>query len=155
MAFEQGGALVNPGAKLTSPTITTPTFAVGQIGAPKLAVVSLLGTSIHARVSSWALPENALIKQVTLYVSTVATAAATLSIGYTATSAITAANNLITGLDVNAATGVFDSVTDKGASGVPEGVIGLKSKWITISETSGDTTGMVATLYILYWPSAA
>lgn len=153
MAFEAGGALVNPGAKLKSPTITTPTFAIGQIGAPKLALLAL--SQLHTAPLAWQLPENAIISVAKLYVSTVATAAATLNIGYTATSAVTSADNLIDGVDVNAATGLFDNITDHGTDGLPEGQVGVKGAWVTVSEASGDATGMVGTLYLLYWPTSA
>src|SRR5689334_3529914 len=112
MAFEQGGALVNPGAKITSATITTPTIGVGWCGFPKLAKLAL--SQLHTAPLAWQLPENAVISVAKLYVSTIATAAATLNIGYTATSAVTSADNLIDGVDVHTATGLFDNITDHG-----------------------------------------
>lgn len=118
--------------------------------------VPLSGTTIHAAsggVVAWQIPEagSILIDRVVLDVTTVATAACTLDIGYTVTSAATSSDTLLDGVDVNAATAVFDSMNaalDSGANAKSQK--GAAGKWITIDEKTGDATGLVANLYIYY-----
>ena len=119
--------------------------------ATKTAKVSITGAALHAGVLSWQNPSsgNIDITRVTLVVSTAATAAATASVGTTTVSATTASANLIDTLDTHTATGAFDNITDKGTNGKSRQRL-ASGKWVTISETTGDNTGLVATLYIDY-----
>lgn len=119
--------------------------------APKIAVVPLAGATIHGGVQAWQNPEptDILIKRVMVDVTTVAAQAATLSVGTTATSATTASANLLDTLNVRAATGVFDNVTDGGVLGKSRQRL-APGKWISFSEQSGNVTGMVGNAYIEY-----
>jgi hypothetical protein len=108
----------------------------------------LNGTDLHAAIVGFANPEAGaiIIKDVIVHVTTVATGACTLDIGTTAVSATTTSDNLIDGLDVNAATGAF---SDPGTNGKPAQLL-ASGKWITVDEKTGDATGLVGTLTILY-----
>jgi len=80
-----------------------------------------------------------------LDVTTKTTAACTLDAGIAA-GATTLADTLIDRLDVNAATGQFDNIADKGTNGGP-------TKWgaaqyLTISMASGTAAGLVGYAYI-------
>lgn len=118
--------------------------------------VPLSGATIHAGtggVVAWQIPSTCaiIIERVVLDLTTVADAACTLDIGYTATSATTTSDTLLDGVDVNAATAVFDSMNaalDSGANAKAQK--GAAGKWITIDEKTGDATGLVANLYIYY-----
>jgi hypothetical protein len=90
-----------------------------------------------------------LIERVVVHVTTVATAACTLDIGTTATSAVTSSDTLLDGLDVNSAAGVFDNITDKGSNGKSRQTL-ASGKWITASKASGATAGLVGYAYIQY-----
>jgi hypothetical protein len=115
------------------------------------AIVALVGATIHAGVVAWQNPEGAaiIILRVLVDVTTIATAAGALSAGTTATNATTASANLIDTLDVHSATGLFDNVTDGGTLGKARQKL-ASGKWVTISEASGNLTGLVGNLYIQY-----
>lgn len=115
------------------------------------ASTTISGASLHAGVLSWQNPEATpiIVTKAVLYTTTVATGACTVDIGTTATSATTASDTLIDGLDVNAATGAFDNITDKGTNGKSRQLL-ASGKWVTIKEASGDATGLVGTLYVEY-----
>lgn len=117
--------------------------------------VALTASDAAGGVFAWQNPhENPVIlKGVTVHVTTAATAACTLDIGATATNAATSADNLIDGLDVNAATGVFDNITDKGANGKSRQLL-ASGKWVTASKASGATAGLVGFAYIEYYVAA-
>lgn len=122
-------------------------------GARKTAIQALDGTALHAAVVGWQNPEAVaiLVLRVIADITTVATAAATLDIGVTATSATTSSDTLLDGIDVNAAIAVFDSMDpalDSGANAHAQKV--AAGKWVTIDEKTGDTTGLVGRLYIDY-----
>jgi hypothetical protein len=113
--------------------------------------VALTASDSAGGVFAWANPhENTvLIKRVVVHVTTVATAACTLDIGTTATSAVTSSDTLLDGLDVNSAAGVFDNITDKGSNGKSRQTL-ASGKWITASKASGATAGLVGYAYIQY-----
>lgn len=113
--------------------------------------VALNAVDTAGGVFAWANPHenNIAIINCVVHVSTVATGACTLDIGTTAVSATTSSNNLLTALDVNAATGVFDNNTDKGASGKTRQLL-APGKWVTASKASGATAGLVGYAYIEY-----
>lgn len=118
-----------------------------------IATIALAGgTDTGGGIGSWQNPfvETVDISITMVDVSTVATAACTVDIGTTATSATTSSNNLLTGLDVNAATGAFDNITDKGASGKSRQQLAA-GKWVTVSRASGASAGLVGRLHIRYF----
>ena len=110
------------------------------------------GTDTGGGVGAWQNPhENAVIvKGITIDLTTAASAACTIDCGTTATSAVTSSDNLIDGLDVNAATGVFDNITDKGTNGKSRQRL-ASGKWITFSRASGASAGLVGTAFIEYY----
>ena len=90
-----------------------------------------------------------IVTGLVLDVTTASTGACTLDCGTTATSATTKIDNLIDGLDVNAAAGVFDNITDKGTNGVSRQKL-ASAKWVTGSVASGASAGIVGFAYIRY-----
>lgn len=102
-------------------------------------------------VISWQNPEGVaiIITRVIVYVSTVSTGACTVDIGTTATNGTTSSNNLLTALDVNAATGVFDNINEAGASGKARQLLAAAT-WVTGSKASGAAAGLVGKYYIEY-----
>ncbi len=119
--------------------------------------VALNGTTMHAAsggVVAWQVPaaSDIIVTRVIIDITTVATGACTLDIGYTAVSAATTSDTMLDGIDANAATAVFDSMNaalDSGANAKAQKC--AASKWITIDEKTGDSTGMIAQLYIFYY----
>ena len=84
-------------------------------------------------------------------ITTVATGACTLDVGLTAVSATTTSDTLLDGIDVNAATAVFDSMNyalDSGANAKAQKL--AEGKWVTFDEKSGDATGLAGKAYIEY-----
>jgi hypothetical protein len=118
----------------------------------KCDVVAISGAALQAaNLTLWTAPAAAVILRVLLNVTTVATAACTVDIGYTATSATTSSDTLLDGVDVNAATALFDSMNaalDAGANAKAQ--LAASAKWITADSASGDATGLVANAYIFY-----
>jgi hypothetical protein len=118
----------------------------------KCDVVAISGAALHAaNLTLWTAPADAIILGLWLDVTTVATGAATVDIGYTATTATTSSDTLLDGVDVNAAVALFDSrnhALDSGANAKAQKA--ASGKWITADEASGDTTGLVANAYIFY-----
>lgn len=126
-------------------------FAAVTDRATKVAVTTITGAALHAAVQSWANPEagSIVITRCALLVSTVATGACKIDVGVTAVSATTAADNLIDGLDANAAVAAFtagggDGTNDRHVQSLATG------KWVTVKEISGDATGGVYVLYVEY-----
>lgn len=118
----------------------------------KCDVVAIDGAALHAaNLTLWQAPAAAIILRVLLDVTTVATGACTVDIGYTAASATTSSDSLLDGVDVNAAVALFDSMNaalDSGANAQAQKA--ASGKWITADEASGDATGLVANAYIFY-----
>jgi hypothetical protein len=116
-------------------------------------VVAISGAALHAaNLTLWTAPAKAIILRVLLDVTTVATGACTVDIGYTASTATTSSDTLLDGVDVNAATVLFDSMNaalDSGANAKAQ--LAASGKWITADEASGDATGLVANAYIQYY----
>lgn len=149
------GTLTVAGTETVSGTLDiTGTLKIGGVTADrivKVARVALAAVDTAGGVISWANPEASaiIIERVVLDVTTAATAAATIDIGVTATSATTSADNLIDGLDVNTAAGVFDNITDKGTNGKSRQRVAV-GKWVTGSKATGATAGLVGYAYIHY-----
>lgn len=92
---------------------------------------------------------DVIVDAIYVDITTVATGACTLDIGYTATSAATLSDTVIDGVDANATTGVFNHIVNKGTNGV--GAVKVtKGKWITASKASGATAGLVGVWYVHY-----
>lgn len=89
-----------------------------------------------------------IVTQVIVDLTTAATAAATVDIG-TDTDGTTSSDNLIDGLDINAATGVFDNITDGGTNGKTRQKLGA-DEYIVATVKTGDMSDAVGTLYIKY-----
>lgn len=111
---------------------------------------ALAGAAQQAGVQSWANPEGVsiVITRALLDVTTPSSGACTLDIGTTATSATTTSDNLIDGLSV-AAAGLFSNLKNPGTNGKADQKL-ASGKWVTSTSSSGDATGLVATLYIHY-----
>lgn len=118
---------------------------------PKVAKIALAAVDTGGGVFAWQNDEGAaiMVKRVFLDVTTKTTGACTVDIGTTATSATTLSDNLIDGLDVNAATGLFDNITDKGTNGKSRQKL-ADGKWVTGSVASGASAGIVGFAYIEY-----
>ena len=118
----------------------------------KCAVFAVTGAALHAaNLTAWTAPAASIIHRVMLDITTVATGACTIDVGYTASGATTSSDTLIDGVDANAAIALFDSMNaalDSGANAKAQKA--ASGKWITMDEASGDATGLVANLYVFY-----
>lgn len=120
------------------------------------ASLALTGAAVHAGtggVVAWQNPEASaiIVTRVVLDLTTVSTGACTLDVGVTASSATTTSDTLLDGIDANSAVGVFDSMDaslDTGANAHAQKV--AVGKWLTVDEKTGDATGLVGTLHIMY-----
>ena len=120
----------------------------------KVAKVALAAADTEGGVFSWQNNEGAsiIVQRVILDVTTAASAACTIDVGTTDTSATTSSNNLIDGLDVHSAAGVFDNIEDNGGaegSGATKQKL-ANGKWVTASKASGAAAGLVGFAYIEY-----
>jgi hypothetical protein len=120
--------------------------------AVKCDVVAISGAALQAaNLTLWTAPADSIVLAVLLDVTTVATGACTVDIGYTATTATTSSDTFLDGVDVNAAQALFDSrnhALDAGANAKAQKA--ASGKWITADSASGDATGLVANAYIFY-----
>ena len=144
-----GTALTGTAAQLNQATSAIGTVAFDR--SVKIARVALAAVDTAGGVFAWQNPEagSIVISRVEVNVTTVATGACTLDIGTTATNATTSSDTLIDGLDVNAATGVFDNITDKGTNGKSRQLLAA-GKWVTASKASGAAAGLVGFAYVFY-----
>ena len=120
----------------------------------KCAKVALATGTGAGGVFGWQNPESAaiVVTRVIVDLTTKATAAATVDIG-TAANATTSADNLLDGLDVNAATGVFDNIADKGTNGKEKQRLDAKggsTDHVTASQATGAVAGLAGNAYIFY-----
>ena len=117
----------------------------------KCSRVALGALDTGGGVLSWQNPEASaiIVQRIVFDVTTKATGACTVDVGATPTSATTSSNNLMTGLDVGTATGTFDNITNKGASGTSIQRVAV-GKWVTGSKASGSAAGLVGFAYIFY-----
>ncbi len=153
-ATDTGGTY--SGATLTSPVITGGSIngvANSTLNARNVIteVVALSGTALHAaNLPLWTAPAAALILRVLLNITTQSTGASTIDIGYTAVSGTTTSDTLLDGVS-GAAVALFDSMNaalDSGANAKAQ--LAASGGFITADEASGDTTAMVAVVYIQY-----
>ena len=87
-----------------------------------------------------------IITRVIVSLSTPSTGAATLDVG-ASSSATTSSDNLIDGLDINGASGLFDNFTNPGGNGLNMVTV-PKGEFVTGSIASGASAGLVGTVYI-------
>lgn len=114
--------------------------------------VPLNASDTAGGVFSWQGPAGTdiVVGRVDIDVTTPSGGACTVDIGATATSAVTASDNLIDGVSV-AAAGVFDNQSDKGANGATRRRLSA-GKWVTASVASGASAGLDGFAYIHYVP---
>jgi hypothetical protein len=138
----------------------------GRVGGPSTGTASVP----KHRASSWAVfgvtgavttagglfawrPEDQsrahYIVRLGLDITTASTGASTVDIG-TATASTTLNDTLIDGLS-GASTGLFDNVENQGTNGVGMKKLAAGS-YVTGSQASGDTTGLVGNVFIEYIP---
>lgn len=91
---------------------------------------------------------NLIITRVLIYVTTVASGTCTLDIGQ-GSGASTSYDNLLDGLDVRSATGIFDNIDDKGTNGEPR-QIWTNGQYINASMKTGATSGLVGFYAVHY-----
>jgi hypothetical protein len=117
----------------------------------KVAKVALSAVDTAGGLFAWQNDEGAaiMVQNVLLDVTTKATSACTADLGTTATSAATLSDNMIDGVDVATAAGLFDSITDKGTNGKSRQKL-ADAKWVTGSVASGASAGIVGFAYIEY-----
>lgn len=140
------------GKTLTTPTIDGVTYSAENDRQVITVAFPVDGAALHAAVlPAVVFPAAAIILRAILDITTVATAACTIDVGYTAVSGTTSSDTLLDGVDANAAIATFDSMNaalDGGANALAQKA--ASGKWVTIDEKTGDSTGMVATLYVQY-----
>lgn len=130
------------------------------VSLPNTAKVALGVGASGGGCFSWAAPLAAFVWKVVLDVTTKTSAACTLDIGYTATSATTLSDTIIDGVDVGTSTGTFDNVLNAGTNGAIGGTANgslqemkvVAGKWITGSQASGAIAGLAGFVYITYVP---
>lgn len=115
------------------------------------AKVALTATDTGGGVLTWQNPTGAsiIVTRVLLDVTTKATGACTIDVGTTAVSATTSSDNLMDGLDVGTATGLFSNTSDAGSNGKAQQKL-ASGKWVTGSMASGAAAGIVGNATILY-----
>jgi hypothetical protein len=142
---------------LTNKTLTTPvidgvTYSANNDRQIITEAFAVDGAALHAAVlPAVVFPAAAIILRAILDITTVATGACTIDVGYTAVSGTTSSDTLLDGVDANAAVATFDSMNyglDSGANALAQKA--ASGKWVTIDEKTGDSTGMVAVLYVQY-----
>ncbi len=113
--------------------------------------VALAALDTGGGVLSLANPEgqSLIVTNLVIYLTTKATAACTLNAGIAA-AATTSSDNIIDGLDVNAAAGAF---AEKGTNG-KLAQLWTSSQFLTISMASGAAAGLVGYAFIEYMPAA-
>jgi len=151
LTIADDGTMMQPSIKLTTPTID----GVAQSALNDRQIITeafaVDGAALHAAVlNAVTFPADAVILRAVLDITTVATGACTIDVGYNATTAATS-DTLLDGVDANAAVATFDSMNaalDSGANAKAQKA--ASGKFVTIDEKTGDSTGMVATLYVQY-----
>ncbi len=121
-------------------------------GALKKATGTLAAVDTGGGVFSWQNPETSgiLVEHVALVVTTKATGACSLDVGTTATNATTLSDNLIDGMDVNAAAGTFTNAESAGTNGKPAQRLAA-GKWVTASVVVGGASAGLKGTYEIYY----
>ena len=141
----------SPVAEQVKDLLSSDTTPVGL----KCAKVALAASDAAAGVFSWQNPESAaiVVQRLIIDLTTAATAACTINVGTDGDGTGTS-DNLLDGLDVNTATGVFDDMTNKGTNGKEVQRVAAKggaTDYITASKASGAAAGLVGNAYIFYF----
>ena len=154
--YQSGTAVTSSAAELNiMDGVTATTAELNQVDnadrLEKVAKIALAAVDTAGGVFAWQNDEDAsiLVTGLFLDVTTKTSAACTVDCGTTATSATTLSDTLIDGLDINAATGLFDNITDKGTNGKSRQKL-ASGKWVTGSVASGASAGLVGFAYIKY-----
>lgn len=143
---------------LTNTTMLELNAVTGGVDMPatrKIVRVPLVAGAANAFAFNFQNPEasNIIIERVFVDITAAGgTAGALLNVGTGAT-ATTAANNLITALGINA-TGIFDNVSDAGASGKSRALLNVAGgavPYITGQITTQNATALAGTAYIVYF----
>lgn len=118
---------------------------------PMVAIVPLHAVDTGGGIFSWKNPEagSIIITRVVLDVTTVATGACAVDVGTTASSGTTSSDNLLDGIDVHTAAGLF-SAADGDATNAKAQQKLASGKWVTGSKASGASAGLVGNCYIYY-----
>ena len=87
-----------------------------------------------------------IVGRVLIKIDTVSTGACTIDAGVGAGAAVSY-DNLLDDLDVNAAAGVFDNITDNGANGRSRQVL-ANNEYINVSMSTGATAGLVGFIQV-------
>lgn len=127
------------------PSMTTATTTDGTRWSSGALVASAAAGGVFTWTNSTG--STVLVTDVIIELTTAATAAATLNVGFAAT--VVASDTLIDGLDVNAATGTFSNNTSPGTNGLPADQVPA-GQYVTASQATGDVTGIVGTYHIGY-----
>ncbi len=90
------------------------------------------------------------VTRLVLRVTTASSGAGTVDAGVAATEV--SDDTLIDGLDVNAATGAFDNITNKGTNGKPQGKLWPSGQYLTVTKASGATAGLVGQAIVFVVP---
>lgn len=88
-----------------------------------------------------------VVTDVIIELTTAASGAGTVDIGFAAT--VISADNLIDGLDVNAATGTFSNNSTPGTNGLPAKQVPA-NQYVTASQATGAVAGLAGTYHIGY-----
>lgn len=118
----------------------------------KVVKVALAALDTGGGIFSWKNDEEGaaiIITRLLLDITTKTTGACTLDAGTTAVSATTVSDNLIDGLDINAATGQFDNLGNAGTNGKTRQKL-ADDGWVTGSMKTGAAAGLVGSVYIEY-----
>lgn len=117
--------------------------------------VPLAAVDTAGGVFAWQAPVNTdvLVTRLSLDVTTQSSAACTLDIGATATSAATSIDNLVDGLSV-AVAGLYSNLKNPGTNGKADQRLSA-GKWVTASVASGASAGLAGFAYLHYVPVGA
>lgn len=113
--------------------------------------VALAAVDTGGGIFAWQNPEAGpiIVTKVILRVTTIATGACTVDVGTTATNATTVSDNLLDGIDVHTATGLFGLADGADTNGKAQQELAA-GKWITGSKASGASAGLVGSAFITY-----
>lgn len=146
-----GIAVVGEDGALSSKGVALGNSADLNRGAMKKVTGALAAVDTAGGVFAWANTETGyiLVRHVVLNVTTKTTGACTVDVGTTAVNATTKVDNLIDGVDIAAATGIFTNDESAGTNGKPFKRLAT-GKWVTASVASGASAGLVGTYEIYY-----
>lgn len=125
-------------------------FAKGQ-KVQKVAKIALAAVDTAGGLFAWQNPEagSIIVERVILDVVTDPSGACTADVGTTATSAATLSDNLIDGVDIGTAAGVFDNLGNAGTNGKARQKLAA-GKWVTGSVASGASAALVGSAFVHY-----